>query len=107
MTHGTPPSVVCERCATPHRASLRECDECGHELGTPVDWSEVDAEIAALRNRSLLSFGASVLIAFGALLLTGGLLTLIAVAPAGVSAQSGYRYFALRAARTRARERSA
>ena len=78
-----PKPVLCPLCGTTHAAGVILCDECGHDLRSPVDLEGVRREIGERRSQMLLALAATAaMIALNGLVIgRGG--ALIVTAPIG------------------------
>ena len=100
--------VHCELCRLPHRAGVVRCEECEHQLGTPVDWKALEAALPALLRKAVLG----VVIVLGMLALNvlafGGAGYILVLSPVYWTVITIYRYriFARRLATARSQIRN-
>jgi hypothetical protein len=90
-----PEIVYCELCRLPHRAGVLHCEECKHQLGTPVDWKALECQLPDLRIK--VALGIATLLAMLAfnLFLFGGAGYIIWCAPLYWTVMTTYRYRSL------------
>lgn len=103
-----PEIVHCELCRLPHREDVEECEECGHLLGTAVDWKALEAELPALLRKALLGIAMVLGILALNILAFGGAGYIVLLGPVYWTVMRIYRYriFARRLATARSQVRS-